>query len=64
MGFLIGDVNANRAVNAADIALTKSQTGQTVTASNFRAGICRQEKPKNVKKIVKKIVLTFETQPK
>src|SRR5204863_5240445 len=39
MGFLIGDVNANRAVNAADIALTKSQTGQTVTASNFRADV-------------------------
>jgi hypothetical protein len=39
MGFLIGDVNANRAVNASNIALTKSQTGQTVTASNFRADV-------------------------
>jgi len=39
MGFLIGDVNANRAVNDADIALTKSQTGQAVTASNFRADV-------------------------
>jgi N-acetylneuraminic acid mutarotase len=39
MGFLIGDVNANRAVNDVDIALTKSQTGQAVTASNFRADV-------------------------
>ena len=39
MGFLIGDVNANRAVNAADIALAKSQTGQAVTAANFRADV-------------------------
>jgi hypothetical protein len=37
MGFLIGDDNANRTVNAADIALCKSQLGQTVTAANFRS---------------------------
>jgi hypothetical protein len=35
-GFLIGDVNANRTVNAADIASVKSQTGNPVTAANFR----------------------------
>jgi N-acetylneuraminic acid mutarotase len=36
MGFLTGDTNANRTVNAADVAQTKSQLGQTVTAANFR----------------------------
>jgi hypothetical protein len=36
MGFLTGDTNGNRTVNAADVAQTKSQLGQTVTASNFR----------------------------
>jgi hypothetical protein len=35
-GFLIGDVNANRTVNAADIASVKSQSGNPVTAANFR----------------------------
>ncbi len=36
MGVLVGDTNANRTVNAADIAQTKGQSGQPVTASNFR----------------------------
>jgi hypothetical protein len=36
MGFLIGDDNGNRTVNAADIALDKSQLGQPVTATNFK----------------------------
>jgi hypothetical protein len=39
MGFLIGDDNGNRTVNAADIALCKSQLGQTVTAANFRSDV-------------------------
>jgi len=39
MGFLIGDDNANRTVNAADIALCKSQLGQTVNSSNFKSDI-------------------------
>jgi len=37
MGFLIGDVTADRAVNAADVALTKSQLGQPVAAGNFKS---------------------------
>jgi hypothetical protein len=36
MGVLIGDVNGNAAVNASDVALTKSQVGQTVGNGNFR----------------------------
>ena len=39
MGFLIGDTNGNRVVNAADIALTKSHLGETVTAANFREDV-------------------------
>lgn len=39
MGFLIGDDNGNRTVNAADIALCKSQLGQAVTAANFRSDV-------------------------
>ena len=39
MGFLIGDVNGNRAVNASDVALTKSQLGQNVGAGNFREDV-------------------------
>jgi hypothetical protein len=39
MGFLIGDTNANRTVNAADIALCKSQSGQSVTAANFKEDV-------------------------
>lgn len=37
MGFLIGDVTADRTVNAADVALTKSQLGQVVGATNFKS---------------------------
>jgi hypothetical protein len=36
VGFLIGDVNANRVVNASDIGVIKSQSGNAVTAANFR----------------------------
>ena len=36
MGVLAGDTNANRTVNAADVAQTKSQLGQVVGAGNFR----------------------------
>jgi len=39
MGVLVADVNANGAVNASDVALTKSQVGQTVTSSNFREDV-------------------------
>ena len=39
MGVLIGDVNANRVVNASDVAQTKAQLGQPVTTSNFRADV-------------------------
>ena len=39
MGVLIGDVNGNAAVNASDVALTKSQVGQTVSGSNFREDV-------------------------
>ena len=36
MGVLAGDTNGNRAVNAADVSQTKGQSGQPVTAANFR----------------------------
>jgi hypothetical protein len=36
MGVLWADTNGNRVVNAADIAQTKAQSGQPVTAANFR----------------------------
>ncbi len=39
MSVLIGDVNGNRAVNAADVALTKSQSGQPVAAATFRSDV-------------------------
>jgi hypothetical protein len=39
MGVLIGDVNGNAAVDAADIALTKSQVGQPVGSGNFREDV-------------------------
>ena len=39
IGVLIGDVNANRFVNASDIAQAKAQVGQPVTTSNFRADV-------------------------
>ncbi len=36
MGMLIGDTNGNGSVNSGDVAQTKSQSGQAVTAANFR----------------------------
>ena len=39
MGVLIGDTNANGAVNSSDIAQTQSQSGQPVTSSNFREDV-------------------------
>ena len=39
MGVLIGDVNGNAIVNAADVALTKSQVGHPVSSSNFREDV-------------------------
>jgi Dockerin type I domain len=39
MGVLVGDVNGNAVVNAADVALTKSQVGQPVSGSNFREDV-------------------------
>jgi hypothetical protein len=36
MGVLVGDVNGNSTVSAADVALTKSQVGAVVGGSNFR----------------------------
>ena len=39
MGVLVGDVNGNALVNATDVALTKSQVGQPVSASNFREDV-------------------------
>jgi hypothetical protein len=38
-GFLTADVNGNRTVNASDVALTKSQSGQPVDATNFRSDV-------------------------
>ena len=35
IGFLIGDVDGSRLVDQSDLALTKPQIGQTVTATNF-----------------------------
>jgi hypothetical protein len=39
VNMLIGDTNGNGAVNATDIAQTKSQVGQTVSTSNFRTDV-------------------------
>jgi hypothetical protein len=36
MGILIGDTSGNGSVNASDISETKSRSGQTVNATNFR----------------------------
>ncbi|MEO8104140.1 MAG: Calx-beta domain-containing protein, partial [Betaproteobacteria bacterium] len=36
MGFLLGDVNGTRAVNASDISSVKRQVGQPITNGNFR----------------------------
>ena len=39
MGVLVGDVNGNGAVSAADVALTKSQVGMPVGSGNFREDV-------------------------
>ena len=39
MGVLVGDVNGNAVVNAADVSLTKSQVGVPVSGSNFREDV-------------------------
>jgi hypothetical protein len=39
MGVLLGDANGNGSVNASDISLTKSKSGQAADASNFRADV-------------------------
>jgi len=39
MNVLIGDTNANKAVNASDISQTKVQVGTNVTATNFRTDV-------------------------
>jgi hypothetical protein len=39
MSVLIGDTTGNGAVNSSDIAQTQSQSGQPVTASNFREDV-------------------------
>src|SRR5205814_264869 len=37
--FLIGDTSGNSAVNATDIAQTKSRIGQVLSSSNFRSDV-------------------------
>jgi hypothetical protein len=39
MNLLLGDTTADRSVNSADIAQTKSQSGTAVTSSNFREDV-------------------------
>ena len=39
MSMLLGDVNGNGAVNASDVALTKSRIGQPVGAANFKSDV-------------------------
>lgn len=39
MGVLLGDVNGNGAVNSTDVSLTKLQSGQSITNTNFRADV-------------------------
>lgn len=39
MSVLVGDVNGNGAVNASDVGLTKSSSGQPSNATNFRADV-------------------------
>ena len=37
--FLLGDTNANRAVNATDVSQTKARIGQTLDVTNFRSDV-------------------------
>jgi hypothetical protein len=39
MGVLAGDTNADRFCDAVDVSQTKSQSGKTVTGSNFREDV-------------------------
>jgi hypothetical protein len=39
MSVLVGDTNGNGSVNAGDVAQTKAQSGQPVTAANFRQDV-------------------------
>ncbi|MEO7367326.1 MAG: dockerin type I domain-containing protein, partial [Gemmatimonadaceae bacterium] len=39
IGFLVGDVNASRAVSSSDVAQTKAASGATLTQLNFRADV-------------------------
>ena len=39
MGLLIGDTNADGFVDAIDVAQTKSKSGQSISASNFREDV-------------------------
>jgi uncharacterized protein (TIGR02597 family) len=39
MGVLVGDVGGNGTVNASDIAATKAQSGQAISAANFRTDV-------------------------
>jgi hypothetical protein len=39
MGLLVGDTTGSRIVNSSDIGQTKTQSGQPVTASNFRTDV-------------------------
>src|SRR5207237_1152240 len=39
VGILAGDTTGNGSVNSSDIAQTQSQSGQTVTSSNFREDV-------------------------
>jgi hypothetical protein len=39
MGVLLGDVNATRRVDAADVSAVRQQTLQPITSSNFRADV-------------------------
>ena len=39
VGFLTGDTNGSGGVNATDIGQTKAQSGQTVTATNFKMDV-------------------------
>jgi hypothetical protein len=39
VGFLIGDTNGNRAVNASDVGQTKAQSGAPASGANFREDV-------------------------
>ena len=39
IGVLLGDTSGNGSVNASDVSLTKSKSGQTVDATNFRTDV-------------------------